>query len=379
MNRITRLLHKPNNNTHTTWKAPLSIASLALIATLSVGASNFQAHADETTKKDPVAVVEEEITEARAEVMLKITDALLAGKLTPAEAAQKIISFEQGVVEKMEYLRGIQERIEHAVTYGEMTREEANAKYGAMLKDKKENPGNERAKAYLKKVAGEIKEAIAKGTMTSEEGKAKYAEAEARIEKRMGQKNAGNKRIEVYLTKVGAEIKEAVASGDMTPEEGKAKYAKTVEALKQRMMMAGKSKGQSKQITKEDYDAAASKMARMVKAGEITREQMQTRLDEMRMRMGESADRGTSNADKRASRARYQEASDKMAEMVKAGEITREQMQARLDGMRKRMGGDDRGEVSDDCMTLRRKLGEAVRNGDMTREEAGKVWKEEGC
>ena len=195
-----------------------------------------------------------------------------------------------------------------------------------MLKDKKENPGNERAKAYLKKVAGEIKEAIANGTMTSEEGKAKYAEAEARIEKRMGQKNAGNKRAQAYLAKVGAEIKEAVASGEMTPEEGKAKYAETVEALKQRMM-AGKSKGQSSQITKEEYDAAASKMARMVKAGEITREQMQERLEAM----------GSA--------------------------------------MRKSMRGGDN--VSDDCMALRRRLGQAVRNGDMTREEAKKVWEDE--
>ena len=68
-----------------------------------------------------------------------------------------------------------------------------------------------------------------------------------------------------------------------------------------------------------------------------------------------------------------------MALMVKAGEITREQMQARLDGMKKRMSGDDREEASDDCMALRRRLGQAVRNGDMTREEAGKVWEDEGC
>ena len=328
MNRIKRLLHKPNKNTHNSWKAPLSIASLALIATLSVGASNFQANADETTKKDPVALVEEKITEARAEVMLKIVDALLYGELTPEDAAKKMISFEEGVVEKMQYLRGIQERIEHAVTSGEMTREEADAKYGTMLKDKKENSGNERANAYLKKVAGEIKEAVADGTMTSEEGKAKYAKAEARIEKRMNQKNAGNKRAEAYLAKVGAEIKEAVARGEMTPEEGKAKYAKTVEALKQRMM-ASKSKGQSKQITKEEYDAAASKMASMVKAGEITREQMQERLEAMGSAMRES------------------------------------------------MRGGDRGDMSDDCMALRRRLGQAVRNGDMTREEAKKVWEDE--
>ena len=330
MNMITRSLRKPINKNQYTWKAPLSIASLALITVISVGAGSFQVHANETTEKNPVATVEEKITAARAEVMLEITDALYAGKLTPAEAAQKIISFEEGVVEKMEYLRGIQQRVEHAVDSGEMTREEAEAKYSAMLKDKKENPGDARAQAYLKKVAGEIKEAIENGTMTSEEGKAKYSEAEARIEQRMNQKNAGNERVEAYLAKVGAEIKEAVASGKMTPEEGKAKYAKTVEALKQRMM-ASKSKGQSKQITKEEYDAAASKMARMVKAGEITRKQMQERLEAMGSAMRES------------------------------------------------MRGGDRGDMSDDCMALRRRLGQAVRNGDMTREDAAKIWQDEGC
>ena len=378
MNRITRLLRKPNNKNQNAWKVPLSIASLALITVISVGASNFEASADDTAKNSPVATVENEITDARTEFTLKITDALLAGKLTPEDAAQKMISFEEGIVEKMQYLRGIQERIEHAVTSGEMTREEAEAKYSAMLKDKKENPGDARAQAYLKKVGAEVKQAIANGDMTSEEGKAKYAEAEARIEKRMGKKNEGNKRAEVYLAQVGAEIKEAVANGDMTAKEGKAKYAETVKAIQQRMASA-KSNGQSKQITKEEYDLAASKMARMVKAGEITREDMQTRLDEMRMRMGESDDRGASNEDKRARRSRYKEASDKMIKMVEAGEITREQMQTRLDEMRNRMSGSDRGEASDDCMALRRRIGEAVRNGDMTREEAAKIWEEEGC
>ena len=90
MNRIKRLLVKPNNNIQLAWKTPLSIASLALIATLSVGVSNFQASADEPAKKNPVATVEEEITAARAGVMLKITDALLSGKMTPADAAKKI-------------------------------------------------------------------------------------------------------------------------------------------------------------------------------------------------------------------------------------------------------------------------------------------------
>ena len=124
MNRIKRLLLNQNKNQNA-WKATLSIASLALVAAISVGASNLQANADDTAKNSPVATVENEITDARTEFTLKITDALLAGKLTPEDAAQKMISFEEGIVEKMQYLRGIQERIEHAVTSGEMTREEA--------------------------------------------------------------------------------------------------------------------------------------------------------------------------------------------------------------------------------------------------------------
>ena len=197
MNRIKRLLLKPNSKTHNAWKTPLSIASLALIATLSVGASNFEANADDLTVSMEQAngVVTDVATAARAEVMLEITDALIAGKLNPAEAAQKIISFEEGLEEKMEYLRGMQRKIEHAVDSGEMTRQEADSRYVDMLKAKKESSGNERAQAYLKKVAGELKEAVANGTMTSEESKAKYAEAEARIEQRMAQKNAGSKRL----------------------------------------------------------------------------------------------------------------------------------------------------------------------------------------
>ena len=48
-------------------------------------------------------------------------------------------------------------------------------------------------------------------------------------------------------------------------------------------------------------------------------------------------ERDANGADKRAMRARYQAASDNMLKMVEAGEITREQMQTRLDGMRERM------------------------------------------
>ena len=53
-----------------------------------------------------------------------------------------------------------------------------------------------------------------------------------------------------------------------------------------------------------------------------------------------ATDCSTSDADKRARRARYQEASDKMLKMVEAGEITQAQMEARLNRMKKAMAGE---------------------------------------
>ena len=136
----------------------------------------------------------------------------------------------------------------------------------------------------------------------------------------------GNARAEAYLNDAGREIRMAIKNGEMTEEEGRLKYAAIAKRVEKRM------------------------------AG---------------------AKPKTADTDARARRARYKEASDKMIEMVEAGEITREQMEARLNRMKKAMASKD--EPSDDCIELRKKLGEAVRNGEMTREEAGKIWEEEGC
>ena len=111
------------------------------------------------------------------------------------------------------------------------------------------------------------------------------------------------------------------------------------------------------------------RMIEMVNAGEMTREQMQQRLDRMNMRdqmdSGDELDATIAQVEqmleegmitpaqlveglrkmmsefKRPSltRADYAEASRKMEAMVESGEITREQMQQRLDRMRMAMGG----------------------------------------
>ena len=187
----------------------------------------------------------------------------------------------------------------------------------------------------------------------------------------------GNARAEAYLNDYGKKIKMAIANGDITEEEGRLKYAAVAKRVEKRMAGAkSKTADTDARAMRAKYKEASDKMMEMVKSGEITREQMEGRLNRMKKAMAGSKSK-TADPDVRAMRARYKEASDKMIEMVKSGEITREQMKARLNRMKKAMASKD--ERSDDCIELRKKLGEAVRNGEMTREEAGKIWEEEGC
>ena len=191
----------------------------------------------------------------------------------------------------------------------------------------------------------------------------------------------GNASAEAYLNDAGRKIRMAIANGEMTEEEGRLKYAGIAKRVEKRM--AGTKSKTVDTDTRARYKEASGKMLKMVEAGEITREQMQTRLDEMKKRMSQSSDatrREASPEDQRARRARYQEAADRMAEMVKAGEITREQMQTRLDEMKKRMSQSSdatRREASPEDQRARRaryqeaadRMAEMVKAGEITREQ----------
>ncbi|MAB81948.1 MAG: hypothetical protein CMJ24_00745 [Phycisphaerae bacterium] len=160
-----------------------------------------------------------------------------------------------------------------------------------------------------------------------------------------------------------ASMQKMVEAGEITSEQ-----------MQQRLDRMKKMVTKEQTFTRRDYADAEAKMQKMVEAGEITREQMQQRLDRMKEMMRKE------NA--RITRQDYADAEAKMQKMVEAGEITREQMQQRLDRMKEMMRRDveERSQQpSNDCMELRRKLGEAVRAGEMTREEAGEVWRSEGC
>ena len=239
MNESKKIHQTPAALKQHAWKTPLSIASLALIAVVSISSVNIDAIAEEpAVDANRTAPIDYTVN-----TFLKITDALISGKITPKEAAQKIHTANR----VNSYLTKVETDISVAVESGKMTVDEGIEKYDAAVKNINKRMGgeksknNERAQAYLTKVGTEIREAVANGEMTPEEGKTKYAEAEARIQKRMGgEKSKNNDRAQAYLTKIGTEIKVAVANGELTSEEGKAKYLAAVEGIQKRMAKASK-------------------------------------------------------------------------------------------------------------------------------------------
>jgi hypothetical protein len=307
MNKINKLLQTPTRRKQHAWMTPLSIASLALIATVSISAINIDVHAGEpvldTKRNTP--------TDYTVITFVKITDALMAGTITPEEAAKKIHATNRVDT----YLSNVEAEISEAVASGKMTVEEGMEKYDAAVKNINlrmnggEKNGNARAESYLKKIGAEIREAIANGEMTEEEGKAKYAEAETKVQSRMGgEKGKTNERAQAYLTKIGTEIREAIASGTMTPREGKAKYAEAESRMQQRM---GGEKGKNNERAQAYLTKIGTEIREAIASGTMTpeegKEQYLAAVESIKKRMakaakGEQSDRGAK--DRRGKRDR---------------------------------------------------------------------------
>ncbi len=87
--------------------------------------------------------------------------------------------------------------------------------------------------------------------------------------------------IEARIKAMGENLREKVAAGEISEADAKARF----EGGEQRMWAryrAAEEKNAGGGKSKLDYDAAVEKMTEMVKAGTITREQMQQRLDRMK-------------------------------------------------------------------------------------------------
>ena len=139
-----------------------------------------------------------------------------------------------------------------------------------------------------------------------------------------------NARAEAYLNEAGRKIRMEIKNGEMSEEEGRAVFAGIAKRVEKRMSQSGdhdKSRKHQDSM-KAQYQDAADKMAEMVKAGDITREQMEMRLGEMRKRMRKSSEYSSSDAEMRA-RTWLEQTGRKIREALENGDLTPEEARAK--------------------------------------------------
>ena len=88
------------------------------------------------------------------------------------------------------------------------------------------------------------------------------------------------------MERIKDRLKMAVESGKMTREEAGEKYEEMEKEYDARSSQK-EGKEQPKRLTRRDYAEAQAKMQKMVDDGEITEEQMNQRLAQMRRAIGE--------------------------------------------------------------------------------------------
>jgi len=169
-------------------------------------------------------------------------------------------------------------------------------------------------------------------------------------------------------------IEYAVNNGDMTREE-----ADELHAGLRRRLASGESKNErpTRTFSREEYAAAASRMQEMVEAGEVSQEDVNRRLGEMRrmMKRSDGQKKGKlgsqkSKVDQRSNREEMAGVRKRIGIAIESGKMTPEQGRARWDAYMESRSPDARGiapEAYDAALT---KILQMVEEGEVTAEQA---------
>ena len=195
----------------------------------------------------------------------------------------------------------------------------------------------------------------------------------------------------VYAQDYGAvqrRLVEAVKAGELSREQ----VGPMMEALKKNAKPAERGEVQDEAAMKRRYMAGAKKIEEAIKSGEVSKEDGKKRLIEMRKRMfpvqgdkNAQSDRGE-ETDRGASRRRYGEGAKTIEAAIKSGEVSKEDGEKKLIEMRKRMfptrgdkaaksdraGADDMEAKKRRYMAGAEEIEAAVEAGKLSKEDAEK-------
>ena len=146
-------------------------------------------------------------------------------------------------------LENVEKRIKSAVERGDITKEEAKAKFAEVKKmmEKKRNAEQKSDKPNFESIERRLKEGVKRGDLTEEQAKAKFAEMKKMMEKK---RNTEQKSDKPNFESIERRLKEGVKRGDLTEEQAKAKFAEMKKMMEKKRNAAGKTE---RPISKKEF------------------------------------------------------------------------------------------------------------------------------
>ncbi len=376
MQRIARILslRADRRRSFSGWQLPVGLIVAGVLATAGQTLAQPGIAQDErpaAQKSDQEAASQRKVRSEWLKVDAKLKALVKEGKITPEQAKARLEQYRKKIAEEKaarqkkepgqaagkKRVDAYGRKLRQAVTDGEMTSDEARAKMAAARKRMAERPGKavvqdsdqeaarqRKVRAEWLKVDAKLKALVEEGKITPEQAKArleqyrrKIAEEKVARQKKGPDQAAGKKRLEVY----GRKLRQAVADGEMTSAEARLKMEEARKRMAERQAKAGRDKpGARRDKAAGEYARAERVLKELVKRGEITKEQAIERLAGLKQRMAEHGGQKDAEAQdaRRKARAEYAAAEKKMRKLVEQGMATEEQAEQRLQEMRKAFG-----------------------------------------
>jgi len=313
----------------------------------------------------------------------EIEGAVKAGKITREEADAKYTALKKQTAQKAPIKKvpsnakidwdAIKKQVEGAVKAGKITREQADAKYAALKKQTAQKEPVKKVASNAKldwdAIQKKIEGAVKAGKLTREQADAKYTALKKQTDQKPAvkkvegkpkpaapakpavKKGANNAKLDWDAIK--KQIEGAVKAGKLTRQQADAHYlalkkqtdqkpaVKKVESKPKPAAPAKPAVKKDASNAKLDWDAIQKRIEGAVKAGQITREQADARYldlkNQYRPKPDTSSKPGVSKDTKPDPRIAFEQAAKKIRAAVEDGKITAEQGRARLTAYRKHL------------------------------------------
>ena len=247
-----------------------------------------------------------------------------------------------GIASAQDY-KAVEKRLGEAVVNGELSLAQASVMMDALRKagGAKKQAAKSKGDTDLEGAWEKLTAMVKAGELTKEQA----IEKMSAIKKQAAKKNKGSDRAEAYLMKVKKQLGELAEAGKISKEEAAKRFAAAEKGIKERMA-AGSSQSGRKRLTREEYALAEAKLKKAVAEGKISKEDMLARLNGMRREMAGQKE----ISKKRITREDYARAESDLRKLAAEGKISKEALRKRLDEMRKMMAG--QGERSERRITV---------------------------